>query len=174
MRRIGTIAGAALMTLALAACGTSAGGGPSSAAAVHEMVTSAAPTASASAPAITSSTHPLSYYASEYVRIVAPGNAALDKMSAAANAKNPSLSQVQSLATAAAKIAQSEDAQLLRIAWPSPTIAQDVRSLVKADGPVIGDLDNIEGSQTTLYRDDGAANAAANIVRADLGLKPAS
>lgn len=69
------------------------------------------------------------------------------------------------------------DTLILRQRWPADTRA-DIKALAEADAAVSGDYESASSSNVlnassltaTTRRDAEAANAAANIVRADLGL----
>ena len=106
---------------------------------------------------------PLSFYASQYLRIIAPLNAGLANLS---NVANPTQAQLDDLAS---KI-ELADAALLRSSWPSAKAQGDIEALVRADGALIGDLRQNDGPNAS--RDAGTTTADAQIVRADLGLPP--
>jgi hypothetical protein len=116
-----------------------------------------------------------------YLRIVAPANAAHDTLERKSKSYDDSTTAEQVASDLAPVIAAYEaaDNALLRVKWPA-SIAADVKALVVANGALIGDL-RAAGSQdvlsssnwaTQLSQDGGKSAAAANIVRADLGLAP--
>lgn len=153
-------AAAGPLALALTSCGS---GNPSTAPAASAPSPSqaAASTAPASPPANVD-------YKAQYLRIVTPANDAIDTLKTATG-----ISQVQARAHAAAGAIQAADSQLLRARWPAG-VTPDIRALVMADGPVIVDLNDV----VTAYQDGtlqtavGSSGAAAQVVRADLGLPP--
>ena len=106
---------------------------------------------------------PLSFYASQYLRIIAPLNAELATLS---NIANPTQAQLDEMAS---KI-EVADTALLRAPWPSTKAQSDIETLVRADGALIGDLQQNDGPNAS--RDAGTTTADAQIVRADLGLPP--
>jgi hypothetical protein len=70
------------------------------------------------------------------------------------------------------------DDKVLRVDWP-PETAVDVKELVRADRAFIGDLRALEnvdvlslGLVNQARQDTTKGGAAANVVRADLGLPP--
>ena len=156
----------------LAGCG---GNGRKSAPPASAAATMTAPTA-ATGTAATPDKHEL---AQKYLRIVAPANAALDTF----NEKEKSYSsdtraeQVVSDLAPVISAYQEADNALLRVNWP-PSIAADVKALVGANGALIGDLEAADSQDvlsssswtTQASQDGGKSVAAANIVRADLGL----
>jgi hypothetical protein len=117
--------------------------------------------------------------AQTYLRIVRPGNAAVDSFKAKAARWNHNTTGVQAAKDAAPLIAaiQKADRQMLRVEWPPSTTA-DVKDLVRAHGALVGDLNALEtlnilsaGDWVNQFTQDaGKAAAGANIVRADLGL----
>jgi hypothetical protein len=119
--------------------------------------------------------------AQEYLRIVAPANAALDTFNKKESSydKNTTTQQVATDLAPVIAAYQEADNALLRVSWPS-SIATDVKAMVTADGALIGDLQATtvqdvlsSGSWATQVSQDGGKSvAAANIVRADLGLAP--
>lgn len=160
VRALPVVVLATTCALTLAACGGSGSGASGS------SVTSDAVSTTASSPSA-SPTKPLSYYAAQYTTIVAPANKLIDQLSAASNA---SAADQQKIGTKVAAAIQLADQQLLRVNWPGST-GTDVKAQVNADGPLIGDLNDLANtSSSTASRDSAAANSAANIVRADLAL----
>ncbi len=155
-------AAAGPLALALAACGSgqpstsSAAGGPGPSPA-------AASTAPAS-PLVTVN------YKAQYLRIVTPANDAIDTLKSSTG-----VSQLQARANAVAQAFQTADDQLLRAQWPA-SVTPDIRAMVLADGPVIVDLRDLINTYEsgTLQTALGSSTAAAQVVRADLGLPPAS
>jgi predicted RNA-binding Zn ribbon-like protein len=116
-----------------------------------------------------------------YLSIVKPANDAIDRFEAKAKSWDDNATGEQAAKDAAPAVAaiREADNKLLRVAWPASTAA-DVKELVRAHGSMTGDLDGLEGVNalsagawtTQLTQDAGKASAAANIVRADLGLPP--
>jgi hypothetical protein len=165
-----------ILVLALAACSTSKpiAASASSTATTVAAATHAASSGAAVAPAASpsASATPLSFYANQYLAIVKPGNDAFAVFNAL-----PSSATDAEVGAAAAKVVpveQSAEAALLRAQWP-PNVAADIKALVTSYGPLFGDLSDLTASNVDqMNRDAGAANAAANIVRADLGLPPIS
>jgi hypothetical protein len=138
-----------------------------SAAAVNQ---SAAPVSPAASPTTASAT-PLAFYASQYL---ADGKACMAAQDVLHNAPNSATgAQLQVMATNIVKACQAANAVILRQSWPANVLA-DLRAEVTADGPVFGDLTDMLSNSGSLLRDSGIANAAANLVRADLGLPPVS
>src|SRR5262245_54894906 len=119
--------------------------------------------------------------AQTYLRIVKPANAEADRFNAKANRWDDSTTNAQAAKDAAPLIAaiQKADGKLLRVHWPAATEA-DIKALIRADGALIGDLRALKGVDMSsagslsnqFERDAGDVQAAANIVRADLGLPP--
>jgi hypothetical protein len=169
--RLAFASGAVLL---LAACGSSGGShsGPSTAtSAATPALTSTSSAPSSSAPATTpaASATPLSVYATKFQEIGRPSEKLQDKFKALPS--DTTLAEAQRLATQIVTATQKGNAQLLRETWP-PQVEKDIRAMVIADGPVLGDLADIENGQDRLVTDSGTANAAYNIVLADLGLPP--
>ncbi len=133
--------------------------------------TISAPTASPTASALTQTQQAVAYKTA-----VAPANEAARKFQSQAPATS---TQAQAAAAAKPLIAglQDVDNALSRIPFTGQT-ATDVRSLIAADGSLIGDLSAIgsqsdfstAGFETTLSRDAAAQTSAVTVVRADLGL----
>lgn len=142
-----------LAGLALGACGGAASHGNPSAAAPR-----------GSSPAATDK--PLSFYAAQYLRIGKPCIEAQAKLKAATS-DSDAIARGKETASAC----QNSNAALLRANWP-PAVMADIRAEVLADGPIIADLNDLANNADSVVRDSGPANAAANIVRADLGLPP--
>jgi hypothetical protein len=119
--------------------------------------------------------------ADEYLRIIAPANAAHRLWSKKAKSYDSNTTVEQQASDLAPLIAAYEDADnaLLRVDWP-PSIAEDIKALVAANGALIGDLRAADSQDvlsrsswlTQVSQDGGKSAAAANIVRADLGLPP--
>jgi len=156
---------AGLAVLALAGCGS---GGTANTAAPTS--TSAAATAPVATPSPASPTaHPLAFYAAQFLRLTAASHTAQDKLRDLLGAST--LQQTQAATTALVQVEQITNAQLLRAEWP-PSVGADIRALVLAEGPLLGDLSNIATGSGSVGKDSGAVTAASNIVRADLGLPP--
>lgn len=173
-----------LTLVALAGCGNTAAA-PVTATAPPVTVTAPAtrstastPPAAATPPASTStpeakastpnSDKPLSYYAAQYEKIVAPANKALDAFKALPDSAPMSADQKAATATANADLVM--DNELLRAQWPNEQTTQDVRALVTADTALGADLTDLTLSLGSIAHDAGTENGAVAIVRADLGL----
>ncbi len=165
--------GAVFVVALVSGCGGGGGGNANSTAVPaattthHDMTTQSTP-----------STEEL---AQTYLRIVNPGNAEADRFNAKAARWNDQTTGEQAAKDAQPLIAgiQKADRELLRIDWPAP-IAADIKELIRVQGALIGDLRGLEnvnafsaGSWSNQFSQDvGKLTAAANIVRADLGLPP--
>jgi hypothetical protein len=143
------VAGVAVLATCLSGCGSSS--------------SSAGPGASPTAQA----TQPLTFYAAQYLKIVEPGETAVASMRKIT--ANYTVAQAQAIATAAAAAVKQVDAALLQASWPA-AIAADIRAEVTADAPILRDLANLAKGSGHLVADSRAANSAANITRAALGL----
>jgi hypothetical protein len=118
--------------------------------------------------------------ADAYLRIVAPANAALRTFDAKVT---PDSSQSQ-VAAAAEPLADTFDhtGQALARAGFTGTAAADVRALLTALAAVVGDLRSVRSQDafsvsqftTAFNRDIATFGSAVALVRADLGLPPAS
>lgn len=164
MRKTALAALPALAALALAGC--------SAHSAKPGNDVSAAP-AAATSPAASpnAASRPLAFYASQYL---ADGKACMDAQDVLHKLPNgASVDQAQATATKMVAACQAGNAAMLRQEWPAKVMA-DIRAEVTSDGPVFGDLADLADNAGSVARDAGAANAAANLVRADLGLPPLS
>ena len=128
-------------------------------------VTNAATMSAAPTPSPT----PLSFYAAQYLRIGKPCEDAQARLKALPD--NSPDSTYASVAAAVATACQESNSALLRAQWPE-NVYTDIKAEVVADGPVLGDLADLINNIKNVVRDSGPANAAANIVRADLVLPP--
>lgn len=162
--------------IALTACGQN------SAAKATAPTTTTPSTATAS----TSSTPaPTVDYAAQYLRLVAPPNAAADvlgdTLDALAKRKAGNAAYIPPFTTYAAAL-QTWNNVLLRSPWPEKVLP-DVKALVGANADEIAAVNNLITAATTnrgdfqgLFNAWGAAgtkgSTAANVVRADLGLPP--
>jgi hypothetical protein len=117
----------------------------------------------------------------EYLPIVAPENAALDIFNKKEKSydRNTRAEEVTSdLAPVIAAFQEADDA-LLRVDWP-PSIGADVKALITANVALIADLRAADSYRvlsstswtTQTYQHVVKVDAAANKVRADLGLPP--
>jgi hypothetical protein len=121
--------------------------------------------------------------ADKYLEILGPANAALAKWQKQAQSYTDDTTAEEIGKDTAPVAAALDDASaaLLRVQWPS-SVAPDVKELVRAHGPLAGDFRSVSSQTifsvqnwiTQLQQDAGKAHAAANIVRSDLGLPPAS
>jgi hypothetical protein len=132
------------------------------------------------APATTRS---LDDYGEEYLRIIKPANDALDEWTRKAKAytDDTTADEIATDTEPVAAAIEEADNELLRADWPQD-VSPDVKAFVTANGALIGDFRSV-GSQTIftvsdwvtqLSKDAGTSHSAASIVRADLGLPPAS
>jgi hypothetical protein len=118
---------------------------------------------------------------STYLAIIQPANDALINFGAKARGWNSETTGAQAASDAQPASAAVREAvnKLLRVNWPAPTAA-DIRAQARAFGAVTGDLAALvgvtplsSGAWIAQYgQDAGAASAASDIVRADLGLPP--
>lgn len=129
------------------------------------------PSAASSSAPTSSSAQPMSFYAAQYIKIGATCIADQDALNKLIDQTPQDPEAIEKQGMKIAADCQAADAEMLRASWP-PAILPEVKAEVTADGPVLGDLMDLEGNQDNLQRDSGAANAAANILRADLGLPP--
>jgi|SRR5579871_805310 len=164
---------------ALAAC--SATSKPSTSVGASAVASTAPIASSAPTTQATTTTVGLQSYAQQYLAIVKPAN---DAEAAAIKALKalPDTATAAQVAAAFAPAAQAFekcDNALLRAQWP-PNVEGDVKAMVTTNGALIGDI-NALSAQTSLsisawattFQSDGAkSSAAANVVRADLGLPP--
>jgi hypothetical protein len=111
----------------------------------------------------------------DYLQLVAPFNAVLDRFKAAAKDDTDSTSTKQIAKEAAPVTAalRTFDNAMLRANW-SPRVRADVRAMVRADAGFQSDLEQLAYTRdwAGLTRDAEASSSAANVVRADLGLPP--
>jgi hypothetical protein len=120
---------------------------------------------------------------STYLAIIQPANDALINFGAKARGWNSETTGAQAASDAQPAIAAVREAvnKLLRVNWPGPTAA-DIKAQARAFGAVTGDLAALagvtplsSGAWVAQYgQDAGAASAASDIVRADLGLPPSN
>jgi len=120
---------------------------------------------------------------SSTVNLVNPVNAAISAFGTKANGWSNSTTSAQAEADAQPLISALQNLQngLLHDQWPAAA-GSDVKAVVQAIAPVIGDLEglasvnllNASSWQTTFQRDASSVETAANIVRSDLGLPPES
>jgi hypothetical protein len=106
-----------------------------------------------------------------YLAIVGPPDAAL---ATKANSAIPA-ARLTSVLDPVAAAYERADSTLLRVAWPA-NVVPDVTAQVSADGPLIADLRTaaIGVAAVKIAADFTKAKAAAQIVRADLGLPRAT
>ena len=115
-------------------------------------------------------------YAAKYLGLVAPLNTALDQL----RKVPPKKAVPATVLSGIAKASSNFGTAMLRVKWPGPTTASDVRALVQANAAFSGDLSQINHQnaasiaayRSQLARDDQVSAAAAKKVRADLGLPP--
>jgi hypothetical protein len=145
---------------------------------------SAAPNTTTTKPAATTTatTAPdLDALGQQYLTIIGPANQAVNEFNKKTTTYTDNTT-AEEVARDAAPLADAIDKasnDLLQVDWPA-SIQQDIKELVKAYGALSGDLRSV-GNQTIFSianwttqfaQDGGRARAAANIVRADLGLPP--
>ena len=120
-------------------------------------------------------------FARTYLRIVRPANVAHARLVEKSRSYGSSTTKAEVVADLVPVIAAYEaaDRALLRVHWP-PSVAGDVRALVAADRVLLRDL-RAANQQTVqssgawtarVARDGERSNAAADAVRAALGLPP--
>jgi hypothetical protein len=148
------------------------------AASCSDSAPKATPPSSARAPAgaATTTTEP-SKFASLYLQILGPADAATGKFFAAiATLPNTATgADAQKIATPAADAIDAADRQLLAAVWPGK-VAADVRALVVADAQLVGDLRNLapqpkvtSGAWKDKFEADVAqVTSRVNVVHADL------
>jgi hypothetical protein len=170
----GACAAIAVLSLGwMTGCGGGGGGGDSAA---PEKAASTTPAA-----ATTTSAPNMDELAQTYLRIVKPANQASEALRKKASHWTDSTTPAQAAKDAEPTIAayRAADNALLRVDWPAAT-RWDVKELVRADSALIGDLEALEGLDafstgnwsSQFVQDAEKVGAAANIVRADLGLPP--
>jgi hypothetical protein len=149
------------------------------AAACSDSAPKATSPSSVSAPAggaATTTTEP-SKFASLYLQILGPADAATGKFFAAITSlpNTATGADAQKIATPAADAIDAADRRLLGVAWPGK-VAADVRALVIADAQLVGDLRNLAPQPTVTsgaWKDKFEADVAkvtsgVNVVHADL------
>ncbi len=156
----------ALAVLMLASCGGSGG----------EQTTTVLPAQLQTTTKPTTTSKATSYATGrDYLRLVARFNAALAHFQAEAKDDTDSTSTKQIAKEAAPVTAalRAFDNAALRANWP-PSVRADVRALIRADAGFRSDLEQLAYTRdwSGLTRDAEASSAAANVVRADLGLPP--
>ena len=165
MKRSSMVLAAAGLAVGLTACGGSSGSS-------SDAATTAAPAASppSTAAPSPSTSKPLSFYAAQYLAAGKACEADQGKLNDLIGQTPQNADAIEKEGSTTASDCQSADAKLLRESWP-PGVLSDIKAEATADGPVIGDLNDLESAgESNIQRDSGAANAATNIVRADLGL----
>jgi hypothetical protein len=130
-----------------------------------------------SAPAGTSTSPNSKQYASaqDYLRLVAPVNrsfARFEKNAALYTNATPSKRIANDSASVLAALDLFDNA-VLRLNW-APVAKADVRMMVRADAALRADIAEVAYTHdfTAYIRDETSSSAAANVVRADLGLPP--
>jgi hypothetical protein len=170
---LGALLAACAATLAACSSNGSKSAAPTTAVAAPVATTAAVQAATTTAAAID--------YKAQYLAIVAPANAALRTWRAALDklGNDPAASDVARVTAPLITAYESTDNALLRAQWPANAEA-DIKNLVTTDGTLTGDLNAAGGQnvfsaaswESQVASDGGKAGAAANIVRADLGLPP--
>jgi hypothetical protein len=186
MRRSTQVLLLASVSLTLTACGSS--GSPSTATSASTTTTppsTSASSATTTTTAATTTTVSVAALGRQYPAIIDPANVALttfvqqDDALGVGNSGSAPPSEQAKLAAPLIAALQTAENMLLRVDWPA-NVATDVRSLTTEIGAVVGDLDLVSGLtaldfsswEQTLSSDGGKLSAAANAVRADLGLPP--
>ena len=148
------------------------------AAACSDAAPKATPPPSTRAPAgaATTTTEP-SKFASLYLQILGPADAATGKFFTAITSlpNTATGADAQKIATPAADAIDAADRRLLGVAWPGK-VAADVRALVVADAQLVGDLRNLapqprvtSGAWKDKFEADVAkVTSCVNVVHADL------
>jgi hypothetical protein len=142
--------------------------------------TTTTPTAAATTtvPATTTTTVNLASFGEEYLTIMAPTNAALNRAEGQLTTiATPTASQYSSILDPVITATEGSDNALLQVKWPAQA-ETDIRSLVAIFGSLVGDMQALRvitpatrSSVLTQFGEDaGKANAAVNTVRVDLGL----
>jgi hypothetical protein len=135
-------------------------------------------TSSTAVPAASSTTVNLASFGEQYLSIMAPTNAALNRAEGRLTTiATPTAAQYSSILAPVITATEASDNALLHVTWP-PQAEIDIRSLVAGDGSLVGDMQAL-GVITPATRssvlaqfgeDAGKQNATVNTVRADLGL----
>jgi hypothetical protein len=167
MKRLLIIAAATAALLTVAACG----GSQKTQQATPRAATTTAPPPSAE-PTIKEQ-------ADRYLAIIEPANEAADKFNAAYDKLDPETAtpkEFDSIVKPFAAAVNKANTALIRADW-SPNVRLDIRSLADVNATLLADIstayDNPDAG-AAIARDIAANRVAANAVRADLGLPPAS
>jgi hypothetical protein len=169
IRKLLTVASAIALGLAAGACSSSSK--PQSGAGTLPSLTVPV----ATNPLVATTTTVVEVGAATYARLIAPLNTALQAVSAApSNANMPTAV----LTKAEAAISTFESAALHEH-WKGATTPADIRALALALGKLGGDLTTVNAQtaltaaayRTRLAQDLASTHTAANLVRADLGLR---
>ena len=165
-----------LLVLALLAAGALAGCGGSKQAETSTPVTIDVSAGTTQSTQTTPGPH---RFARTHLRIVAPANAAHAKLVEESRSYGSNTTKAEVVADLAPVIAAYEaaDKALLRVHWP-PSVEADVKALAATDRVLLRDLRaaNQQDAQSSgawtarVARDGEKSHAAANAVRADLGL----
>lgn len=148
------------------------------AAACSDSAPNTTPPSSARAPAsAATTTTEHSKFASLYLQILGPADAATGKFFTAITTlpNTATGADAQKIATPAADAIDAADRRLLGVAWPG-RVAADVRALVVADARLVGDLRNLapqpsitSGAWKDRFEADVAkVTSCVNVVHADL------
>jgi hypothetical protein len=161
------------LTLVVTMAGACAGGTSKS-----TPKSSAGASTSASAPkgAATTTTAP-SKFASLYLQILGPADAATSKFFAALKAlpSTATVADVQKIATPAADAIDAADRRLVAVTWPGK-VARDAKALALANAQLVGDLRNLasqpsvtSGTWKNQFESDvGKVSNYVNVIHADL------
>jgi hypothetical protein len=170
--------------LGAAVVGVAACGGSTTLATTTPAAAPVASTAGPVAPASSAApTTAAADYGSQYVAITAPANDALSMWRSAIRklGSDSSPSVIANVTATVAVVLDGTNHELLRAHWPASAEA-DVKAVVWDEGALIGDLSAVGRQnwftaaswESHVSADAGKASAAADVVRADLGLPPLS
>jgi hypothetical protein len=147
-------------------------------AAASTATTATSVTSSTAVPAASTTTVNLASFGEQYLSIMAPTNAALNRAEGRLTTiATPTAAQYSSILGPVITATEASESALLHVTWP-PQAEIDVRSLVANDGSLVGDMQAL-GVITPATRssvlaqfgeDAGKENSIVNTIRADLGL----
>jgi hypothetical protein len=136
-----------------------------------------APTSASARTGTTTTTTAPSKYASLYLQILGPADAATGKFFAALKAlpSTATVADVQKIATPAADAIDAADRRLLEVTWPGK-VARDVKALALANAQLVADLRKLASQPSVtsgtwkdhFESDVGTVTNYVNVVHADL------